>query len=131
MLPNAAEQDVRWSPNEEYQRDVPAIAREKPVLEALNGAKYSNQTASEVTSRVPAKSTRIVTHLPDSENINRYHSLIADVPAEVHVSDRDAAIPVDTGVSFALERVLGTVGTDRSYRMVNPWQHYANIATTH
>ena len=43
--------------------NAPAIAREKPVLEALSGAKYSSQIAKEVKKTVPAKSTRIVIQL--------------------------------------------------------------------
>ena len=65
-LLKATKRMVRYSYEdrcEGCQHDVPAIAREKPVLEALNGAKYDNQTARAVTRRVPAKSTRTVTHL--------------------------------------------------------------------
>ena len=53
----------------ERRYDVPAMAREKPVLEALSGAKYNNQRASVATSVVPTKCTRIVTHLQNSVNI--------------------------------------------------------------
>ena len=69
VLLNATKQTVRCRSKNRYeacQHDVPAIVREKPVLEALNGAKYNNQTARAVTRRVPAKSTRTVTHLPNS-----------------------------------------------------------------
>ena len=120
LLLNDAGEKVRSCSNNEWLHDVPAIASEKPVLDALSGAKYINQTARAVTSKVPARSTRIVTHLIlDDENIDRIariHS--ADVPVEVYVGNRDATIPVDSRVRFTLERVLHTVGTDRSYGMV-------------
>ena len=92
------------------------------MLDALSGAKYINQTARAVTSKVPTKSTRIVTHLViDSEDIDRIAEThcSADVPVEVYISNRDATIPVDTCVRFTLERVLCTISTDGSYRMVN------------
>ena len=67
LLLNATKKMImRDNSNDRYencQRNVPAIAREKPVLDALSGAKYSNHTARAVTSRVPARSTRTVTHL--------------------------------------------------------------------
>ena len=56
---------------------------------------------------------------------------MADVPAEVHIGDRDAAVLVDARVRFALERILCAISTDGSYGIVNPAFQDGIIAKTY